>query len=197
MYNEFIVQNNTKRIQREKKDRQKSSLNHSERNTSFIPPTRPFPDFPRLSYQLSLPSSKHLPPSEPNNTEPRRLTIEGAVDDDWKKSCAEILSAIRDTPRPLYSSLRRRFPTAREKEKEKEGREKRKGEKVEKNRLIRPIVRSVGAPGPGRLINGHVRLINGVSATNHGEAAATGINTNYTRVAGRAPEAAKGSRGVP
>lgn len=82
MYNEFIVQNNTKRIQKEKKDRQKSSLNHSERNTSFIPPTRPFPDFPRPSYQLSLPSSKHLPPPEPNNTEPRRLTIEGAVDDD-------------------------------------------------------------------------------------------------------------------
>lgn len=85
----------------------------------------------------------------------------------------------------------------RGKEKEKERREKRKGEKVEKNRLIRPIVRSVGAPGPGRLINGHVRLINGVSTTNHGEAAATGINTNYTRVAGRAPEAAKGLRGVP
>lgn len=84
-----------------------------------------------------------------------------------------------------------------EKKRKRKEETKKKGKKVEKNGLIRPIVRSVGAPGPGRLINGHVRLINGVSATNHGEAAATGINTNYTRVAGRAPEAAKGSRGLP
>lgn len=148
-----------------------------------------------LLHQLSLPSSEHLPPG-PNNTEATRLTIEAAG------TMIEKNRGPRFLARSEILLSRDEDASLRGKEKRRGGK-KRKGEKKKKGgggkEPANPADRSARrpAPGPARLINGHVRLINGVSATNHCEAAATGINTNYTSVAGRAPEAAKGSRGVP